>query len=244
MLNLTIRYIWDENYDFDYYFPIHSHNFYEMAYYPSGSGLLKTDKGDYKIEENGYVIVPPGTAHSEKQFKDSKKICLAFYCDTKLPIMHGKDISHKIQRCLQDMSKESHNLKFNSDDYFSAKLCEMFVYIQRVEHPNIISLNNFEYIINLIEEKSNEKIPLATYAEQLNISYDYFRHKFKDITGYSPHEYIIIKRLEMASDMLTQSDFSCSEISEKCGFSDSAQFSKMFKQKYGVTPTKYRHIGF
>ena len=93
-----------------------------------------------------------------------------------------------------------------------------------------------------MDEKFNEKISLQKYAEQLNISYDYFRHKFKSITGVSPQEYIVNKRLEAALNLISTTNLSCTEISEKCGFSDSAQFSKMFKEKYKISPRKYRNI--
>lgn len=245
MLNLTIRYIWYEEYNYDYYFPTHNHKFYEMVYYPNGTGILTADKKDYFIEKNDYLIIPPGTSHSEKQHINSKKICLAFYCDEELPLTHQKDFSQKIHRVLKDIYKESKNLHFNSEDYFSTKLNELFIYINRYANANNkTSVTNFEYIINNIDEKYTQKLSLTEYAKQLNISYDYFRHKFKEITGYSPQEYIINKRLEMANDLLTTTNDSCTEISEKCGFSDSAQFSKMFKDKYNISPRQYRKIGF
>jgi len=244
MLNLTIRYIWYEEYDYDYFYPKHIHDFYEMVYYPNGSGVLTADKNDYLLEENHYAIVPPGVSHSEKQCINSKKICLAFYCKEDIPLIYRKDFSQKIHRVLKDIYKESCNLHFNSNDLFSTKLNELFVYINRDGNSsNKISTTNFAYIINNIDEKFTQKILLPEYAKQLNISYDYFRHKFKEITGYSPQEYIINKRLEMATDLLSTTNFSCTAVSEKCGFSDSAQFSKMFKEKYKISPTQYRKVG-
>jgi len=90
----------------------------------------------------------------------------------------------------------------------------------------------------ILSKKDNVK----KYAEQLNISYDYFRHKFKEMTGLSPQEYITNKKLESAAIMLSSTFFSCSEIAEKCGFSNSAQFSKMFKEKYNMSPKQYRNF--
>lgn len=241
MLNLTIRYIWYEEYDYDYFFPTHNHNFYEMVYYANGTGILTADKNEYSIEENCYAIIPPGVSHSEKQLINSKKICLAFYCNEELPLIQKKDFSQKVHYVLKDIYKESRNLHFNSEDYFSTKLNEMFIYINReISGNNKTSITNFEYIINYIDEKFSQKLLLPEYAKQLNISYDYFRHKFKEITGYSPQDYIINKRLEMAADLLASTNHTCTEISEKCGFSDSAQFSKMFKEKHSISPRQYR----
>lgn len=243
MLNLTIRYIWYEEYNHNYFFPSHSHNFYEMVYYTNGTGVLTANKSSYSIEDNDYIIVPPNTIHHENQHINSKKICMAFYCDEELPLIRKKDFSQKIYKILKDIYKESRNLHFNSEDYFSTKLNEMFIYINRdINSNNKTSITNFEYIINNIDEKFTQKHLLPEYAKQLNISYDYFRHKFKEITGYSPQDYIINKRLEMACDLLVSTNLSCTEISDKCGFSDSAQFSKMFKEKYNLSPLQYRKI--
>ena len=241
MLNLTIRYIWYEQYETDRYFHTHNHNFYELVYYVNGSGILTANKRNYLIEENSYAIVPPDIYHSEKQLTGANKICLAFYCDETIPFIYKKDFSQKIHKVLKDIYKESKNLHFNSEDYFSTKINEMFIYINReINSNNKTSLTNFEYIINNIDEKFAQKLLLSEYAEQLNISYDYFRHKFKKITGYSPQDYIINKRLEMAADLLATTNHTCTEISYKCGFSDSAQFSKMFKEKHNISPRQYR----
>lgn len=238
-----MRYIWYEEYDNEYHYPDHNHNFYEMAYYPVGTGLLNADGNDYPIGDGYFAIVPPGMKHCETQHLEAKKICFAFYSDENIPFLYRKDISQKVHRVLKEIYKESINLQFNSREYISAKLNEMFVYIERDTRTNIKSSDsNFIYIINNMDEKFNEKISLQKYAEQLNISYDYFRHKFKSITGVSPQEYIVNKRLEAALNLISTTNLSCTEISEKCGFSDSAQFSKMFKEKYKISPRKYRNI--
>ncbi len=245
MLNLELRYIWTEEYKHDYFYPIHIHDFYEMVYYPNGTGLLTADEKNFSVGEGNYAIIPPGIPHCETQYLGSKKFCIGFYCGSKIPLIYQKDPSGKINRVLNDMYKEHLNLQFNSRDFFSTKLNEMFVYINRYKanaRQEKAITSNFEYIINTMEEKFNEKICFQDYAEQLNISYDYFRHKFKEITGFSPQEYIINKRLETAHDMLRTTNYSCTEISEKCGFSDSAQFSKMFREKYSMSPGQYRKI--
>ena len=245
MLNLTMRYIWTEEYNYDYFYPIHIHDFYEMVYYPNGTGLLTAAEKDFSVGEGNYAIIPPGISHCETQYLGSKKFCIGFYCDSKIPLIYQKDSSGKINRVLNDMYKEHLNLQFNSKDFLSTKLNEMFVYINRYnanDHNGKTITSNFEYIINTMEEKFNEKICFQDYAKQLNISYDYFRHKFKEITGFSPQGYIINKRLETAHYMLHSTNYSCTEISEKCGFSDSAQFSKMFREKYNMSPGQCRKI--
>ena len=85
-----------------------------------------------------------------------------------------------------------------------------------------------------------EKIVFSKLAENVNLSYDYFQHKFKKLTGCSPQAYLVKIRLEEAEKLLRINEYNCTEIAYKCGFSNSAQFSKLFKEHYSVTPREYR----
>ena len=74
----------------------------------------------------------------------------------------------------------------------------------------------------------------------MNFSYDYFQHRFKEITGYSPQQFLIHRRIEAAQTMLTDNSGNCTEIAQRCGFSNSAQFSALFKRETGYSPQQWR----
>lgn len=212
-----------------------------MAYYSKGTGLLNADGKDYPLGNGYYAIVPPGMTHCETQHLDAEKICIGIYCNEDFPFLYQKVSNAKVHQIINEMLKERQNLKYNSWGLLSIKLNEMFIYIDRDKHSKKrSSITNFEHIVVDIDMHFTEKISLQKYADQLNISYDYFRHKFKEMTGFSPQEYITNKKLEAAENLLSSSTLSCSEISNQCGFSTSAQFSKMFKDKYNMSPIQYR----
>ena len=99
---------------------------------------------------------------------------------------------------------------------------------------------NFDYIINLLRENFFEHINLSDCAKQLNISYDYFQHKFKKLTGTSPQQFLIEQRLLFAEKLLIEGNSNCTEIAYRCGFSTSAQFSAFFKRRFGQSPLQYK----
>ena len=99
---------------------------------------------------------------------------------------------------------------------------------------------NFDYIIHYIKENFHEKIILADCARQLNLSYDYFQHKFKALTGFSPRQFLLMQRLAASEKMLAAGNLSCTKIAYLCGFSSSAQYSAIFKREYGLTPLQFR----
>lgn len=86
----------------------------------------------------------------------------------------------------------------------------------------------------------NKDIKISTLASLCNISEVYFRRLFKLYMGISPAEYKQKLRLEKAVEYLKHSTSSISEIAEILGFIDTAYFVKVFSQRFGVTPSKYR----
>lgn len=54
---------------------------------------------------------------------------------------------------------------------------------------------------------------------------------------------MIFYRLNIAKQLLLESDFSITEIAYRCGFSDASYFSKVFRSSVGVSPLEYRKNG-
>lgn len=79
-------------------------------------------------------------------------------------------------------------------------------------------------------------------VDHIGISRTRVFNKIKAITGQTPSDFIMTIRLKRAAVMLQHNpELSISEISDKLGFSMPKYFSKCFKEKYGITPQKYRH---
>ena len=97
-------------------------------------------------------------------------------------------------------------------------------------------------VIDYINSNYMEKITTSILSEICGLSKSYFILQFKNMTGLSPHKYIINIRLEKAKQMLKDTSNSISEISFDLGFYDIHSFSKSFKSKYGFTPSEYRKI--
>ena len=55
-------------------------------------------------------------------------------------------------------------------------------------------------------------------------------------------EYIRKRRIEHASELLSNSELSMAEIASTCGFSDQSHFCALFKKHSGMTPAKFRDV--
>lgn len=92
--------------------------------------------------------------------------------------------------------------------------------------------------VALIENQPSKDLSLGAVAAQLGISKSHLSATFKADMGCSFSDYIFAFRMKLAKELLLQEKYKIYEIAERVGYSDLAQFSKRFKQYYGVSPRK------
>jgi AraC-like DNA-binding protein len=83
-------------------------------------------------------------------------------------------------------------------------------------------------------------ISMEKVAEELNVSYAWFRKAFKNYTGIAPHQYLLQLRIEKAKSYLSDHSMSIKEIAITLNFESSFYFSRLFKEKTGMSPEIYR----
>ena len=239
MLDLQLISIWTAPKAQDTYVNYHAHKYHELVYYLLGNGETTIDEQVHAFSDSCFALIPPFVCHDEYHRSDSEVICLEFSGTIDLSQGVHLDSLGTVHRILRDLLNEAKNQHYGYKDMIAVKLNELCLHLRRSE--NIASdEKNFEYIINYIKENYHEKIILSDCAKQLNISYDYFQHKFKKLTGYSPQQFLIRQRLSASEAMLKTGKISCTEIAYRCGFSTSAQYSALFKKEYGMPPLQFQ----
>lgn len=88
------------------------------------------------------------------------------------------------------------------------------------------------------ENISNEAFGKGDFASAMMISQSLLYKKLKAITDMSVVEFIRSIRLNYAMTLLRSGDYNVTEVSEKCGFSSSAYFSRVFKDNFGKSPSE------
>lgn len=81
---------------------------------------------------------------------------------------------------------------------------------------------------------------ISEVASFIGISRYYLTHIFKEKLNISPQEYLLNYRMEQGSRLLRTTGLSVQTISEKIGYENPLTFSKTFKNKFGLSPKKYR----
>lgn len=97
------------------------------------------------------------------------------------------------------------------------------------------------WIRQFISENYNTNLSLETLGELVHLHPAYLSRVFKEETGKNLSAYITDVRMEKAAELL-QTDLRVHEVMERVGYQKSQYFSKLFREKFGVTPKEYRKI--
>lgn len=91
-----------------------------------------------------------------------------------------------------------------------------------------------------IELHLHSNLSVEELAKLCNLSVSSFKREFKKRYNDSPANYIITSKLRKGKELLLLSDIPVSEIAYQIGFNDPLYFSRLFKNRFGCSPTIYR----
>lgn len=126
--------------------------------------------------------------------------------------------------------------------YVMALLCEKYSREETQKENDMLLVSSIKRAIGFMHTEACTDISLEKLCAFAGFSKSYFSRKFKDITGYSPMNYLIMIRCDKAKMLLHNTDKSLAQISTECGFCDQSYFTKTFKKATGVTPTQYKTL--
>jgi AraC family transcriptional regulator len=99
---------------------------------------------------------------------------------------------------------------------------------------------HYKRVLDYVAEHFNETITVEELAREAGLSTYYFSRLFKKTIGKSPHQFVMSYRVEQARKQLRQTSDTLVDIAYRCGFSDQAHFTRVFKQHCNLTPRQFR----
>ena len=245
--------------------PIHYHDVFEYAFVLKGEVIYKINDENIALHENEGIFVNSDVIHAVRQsgsdailytigfpsnllINDSSNFLYKKYFD---PIIYGnckyliikdKDILDLMNTIYDDSKKSFDDLHFlslliNLWSKTYEKLCKLDL----VRNTNeFINEERIKLILNYIHEHYGEKISVDDLANLLNISKNTCFRLFKKYLSKSPTEYILDYRINKAATFLLHSNKNIISIALECGFENASYFGKVFKEKTGFSPLKYR----
>lgn len=83
---------------------------------------------------------------------------------------------------------------------------------------------------------------ISEVADQCGLSSSYFSRAFKRESGFSPHRWLMKRRVERAKELLREPGLQHAEIAQICGFVDQSHFARVFSRSEGCSPGRWRRL--
>jgi len=97
-----------------------------------------------------------------------------------------------------------------------------------------------ENVKKYTDDNLEYNIELSQVARLFHYNEKYLGRLFKKETGQTFKEYINKKRIQIAQNMLLNTNYTVTEIAVQTGYNNVTYFNRIFKKIKGVTPTAYR----
>ncbi len=109
-------------------------------------------------------------------------------------------------------------------------------------HEDMKNRNRIDLVMiqKYVDYRYVENITLESVAGHFYVSKEYLSKTFKAHTGINFSEYIMMRRMEKAKEMILEHNLQIKNVAELLGFSDIAHFYKNFKKYHGITPGEMR----
>lgn len=161
------------------------------------------------------------------------------------PIISVKQLEDE-KECILNMLKAK-RLTTVDELLRTGELFKLFAFIMKDNEETISPANHdypsgtyVKYAMDYMQEHMKEKIKIDELADTIGISRSHLSGSFKKELKMSPQEYLINLRMENAAYMLKNKAAPIQVVAAECGYEDSLSFSKIFKQKYNMSPKAYR----
>lgn len=98
-------------------------------------------------------------------------------------------------------------------------------------------------IDDLVQNDSHGSYKISCFlSETLNYSYSYLSNLFSEMTHTSIENYVILKKVDRAKELMLHHNITLTEIAYRLNYSSVAHLSHQFKKTTGLTPTKFQRI--
>ena len=148
--------------------------------------------------------------------------------------------------CLMDSLMEHFRSKNEASGLLTkSDILILLAYLLK-EDPNVnvtekYKNNSVAQFTQVLTNDYSEKIYLGDLSSELGVSSSQMRKLFRKVNKTSPREYLIEKRIEKAKRLLEEKTLSITEIGAEVGYDNVNYFSRIFKNKTGLSPSQYRN---
>lgn len=237
---------------------MHAHeDVVEIVLVTNGSGVYSIDGVRYEIERGDLMLYNSGVVHDEPSgpHDQTRRYCCAIgnlqleglrenaiIGARETPVRHlDGQTCDRLEHLMETLFETLIAGEEDSAHYLMRALLASVLHVLRCDQPREESGSVLgQRIKAYIDTRYAEEISLQSIADSLNVSPYYLAHVFKNMTGYSPLQYIVRRRIGEAQTLLITTDEPITRIAAQVGYGNPSHFNLLFAKNVGMTPREYR----
>ncbi len=233
----------------------HRHeNFYEIEFIISGTGKAKINNFEFDLKFGDFLFITPLDVHSYRMetpitlynIHFSEYVILSEYqnilFNTQLRYAHFDDTKtiHNLLNLMLAESLENNHFTNNKLNSYLNLIIASFIQTAKIDNIPKETHTIIQDIVRYIRIHITEHLTLSEVAKIFNISPQHLSMLFSKQLGTGFKQYITALRLDLAKNLLAQTDMSVINICFETGFPSIGTFLRSFKINCGMTPSQYR----
>lgn len=247
--------------------PLKENQLFVIDFYLSQSNLIRTSENQiYNLGfENINMMLTSSTTSAQLSVPSNKDISIfniVFtrdwllknvlidhpesynFFNTNEAIYFSENLDYKLKELLKKINLVQDN-KLTSVvyiiqiiDYLFEKVKSRTLLTESNAHIHSSDLQQLIQVREFLDEQSQEEISLDSLSKKAGMSLSKFKRLFKQVFGTTPYQYYLANKMEKAMELLKMQIYSVSEIGFLIGYSNLSQFSKAFKNHFGILPSE------
>lgn len=243
----------------------HWHQCVEILSVSQGVGIALMEHQQYTVKPGRIFIFPPGKLHKvfveqddrniyhrttlhfngpqiEQYLRDfpRQQMLLRQLCGRgeKARVFDVGDVQPVIETLLSRFEEQSKDQTFSISDsaFLVMQLISLLPHQTQATGQNTFSVS----IIRWIETHFHQRCSLEDIASEMGCSRGHASRRFHEETGGTIQEYLMMRRIRQACELLLHTNGSVRDIAAQVGFSEYAWFITCFRKNMGKTPLQYR----
>lgn len=242
---------------------------FAFAYVRRGNFQFKAYRNELDVHHGLFLLCKPGYEYRVGHVHNMPDQCTIFYLPSEKlkllmpqggafswffdnPDMHSIAVRatpemEYLHYCIFQLAQESRSQRL----WIEQLMADLFLLILSsgrdsnpepvlTEKQKRVYLPAIESVKSFIAESFTENVSLSQLADVANISPFHFNRLFRQITSFTPHNYLLRVRLLQADLHLCNTDLSVTAIAFSCGFNSLEHFSAAYKCLFGIAPSMRR----
>ncbi len=220
-----------------------------LEYIEKGMGVVQIDDQTFYPEKGDSYFLQIGA--NQRYFSDKEnpwqKVFINISGDLLESLIEGYGLKNIYYFKGLDLRQELYDIfnlaKESDEDCTEEIICilnrafwKMRAQVRHADHTADIAEKMKEFLRN----HATSKFKIETLCRYISRSESQTIKLFKEAYGITPYAYFLNVKIKLAKDMLLNTNLSVKQIANNLSFADEYYFSNVFKQKTGISPTKYR----